>query len=38
MKDVHQLKVWQKAHALTLAVYQITALFLREELLWADDS
>jgi four helix bundle protein len=26
------LKVWQKAHQLTLAVYQITATFPREEL------
>lgn len=32
MKDFHQLKVWQKAHQLTLAVYQITATFPREEL------
>ncbi len=32
MKDFHELKVWQKAHELTLAVYQITAAFPREEL------
>ena len=32
MKDFHGLKVWQKAHQLTLAVYQITATFPREEL------
>ncbi len=32
MKDFHELKVWQKAHQLTLAVYQITAPFPREEL------
>ena len=32
MKDVHELKIWQKAHQLTLAVYQITATFPREEL------
>ena len=32
MKDFRQLKVWQKAHGLTLAVYQITASFPREEL------
>src|SRR6266481_1777306 len=32
MKDFHELKVWQKAHQLTLAVYQITATFPREEL------
>ena len=32
MKDFHELKVWQKAHQLTLAVYQTTAGFPREEL------
>ena len=32
VKDFHELKVWQKAHHLTLAVYQITATFPREEL------
>ena len=32
MKDFHELKVWQKAHQLTLAVYQVTAGFPREEL------
>jgi four helix bundle protein len=32
VKDFHQLKVWQKAHQLTLAVYRITAAFPREEL------
>jgi len=32
MKDFHELKVWQKAHQLTLAVYHITARFPREEL------
>jgi len=32
VKDFHELKVWQKAHPLTLAVYQITAAFPREEL------
>jgi four helix bundle protein len=32
MKDFHELKVWQKAHQLTLTVYQITAGFPREEL------
>ena len=31
MKDFHELKVWQKAHALTLAVYQSTSDFPREE-------
>jgi four helix bundle protein len=32
MQDFHELKVWQRAHQLTLAVYQITAKFPREEL------
>jgi hypothetical protein len=32
VKDFHELKVWQKAHELTLAVYQVTATFPREEL------
>ena len=32
MKDFRELQVWQKAHELTLAVYQITANFPREEL------
>ncbi len=32
MKDFRDLKVWQKAHQLTLAVYRITASFPREEL------
>ncbi|HBY64683.1 MAG TPA: diversity-generating retroelement protein bAvd family protein [Solibacterales bacterium] len=32
MKDFHELKVWQKAHHLTLAVYQTTVGFPREEL------
>jgi hypothetical protein len=31
VKDFHELKVWQKAHQLTLAVYRITATFPREE-------
>jgi four helix bundle protein len=31
VKDFHELKVWQKAHQLTLAVYQVTASFPREE-------
>jgi len=30
VKDFHELKVWQKAHQLSLAVYQITATFRRE--------
>jgi|ERR1700740_554251 four helix bundle protein len=32
VKDFHELKVWQKAHQLALAVYQITAAFPRGEL------
>jgi len=31
MQDFRELKVWQKAHKLTLAVYRITADFPREE-------
>jgi four helix bundle protein len=32
VKDFRELTVWQKAHELTLAVYQLTATFPREEL------
>jgi four helix bundle protein len=32
MKDFRELKVWQKAHQLTLAIYQNTNAFPREEL------
>jgi four helix bundle protein len=32
MKDFRQLKVWEKAHHLTLAVYQVTASFPRDEI------
>src|SRR5262245_47449991 len=32
VKDFRELKVWQKAHQLTLAIYKITAPFPREEL------
>jgi four helix bundle protein len=32
MRNFHNLLVWQKAHRLTLAVYQITAVFPRAEL------
>jgi four helix bundle protein len=32
VKNFRDLKVWQKAHQLTLAVYQLTASFPREEL------
>lgn len=31
MKDFRELKVWQKAHELTLSVYRVTAAFPREE-------
>jgi four helix bundle protein len=31
MRDFRELKVWQKAHQLTLAIYQATASFPREE-------
>ena len=31
MKSFHQLKVWQKAHDLTLMVYRVTAAFPRDE-------
>ena len=31
MQDFHQLKVWEKAHALTLDVYRITRDFPRAE-------
>lgn len=32
MKDFRELKVWEKAHHLTLTVYRETKLFPREEL------
>jgi len=32
MKDFKQLKVWEKAHALTLGIYRATVTFPREEL------
>lgn len=32
MRDFRELKVWEKAHQLTLSVYDVTALFLKEEL------
>ena len=32
MRDFRQLKVWEKAHALTLAIYHSTAAFPREEM------
>ena len=32
MKDFRDLKVWEKAHALTLSCYQVTKPFPREEI------
>ena len=32
MRDFRNLKVWEKAHHLTLAVYEATATFPRDEL------
>lgn len=32
MQDFHQLKVWQKSHAVALAVYEATRSFPKEEL------
>jgi len=32
MKDFRSLKVWEKAHALTLAVYKATETFPKQEL------
>lgn len=32
MKDFRKLKVWEKAHTLTLAIYRDTGAFPREEL------
>jgi len=32
MKDFRKFDVWQKAHALTLLIYQVTRNFPREEL------
>jgi four helix bundle protein len=32
MRDFHKLKVWERAHQLTLKVYQITKSFPKEEL------
>lgn len=31
MKDFRDLRVWQRAHALTLSVYRVTATFPRDE-------
>jgi hypothetical protein len=32
VKDFRQLKVWERAHQLTLVIYRITATFPREEI------
>jgi four helix bundle protein len=32
VRDFRELKVWQKAHQLTLAIYRLTGSFPREEL------
>jgi four helix bundle protein len=32
MKDFHSLKVWEKAHALTLLIYKSTEQFPKHEL------
>jgi 23S rRNA-intervening sequence protein len=32
MKDFRSLKVWEKAHALILAIYKATAGFPKQEL------
>ncbi len=32
MKDFHTLKVWEKAHVLTLAIYKATELFPKQEM------
>ena len=32
MKDFHSLKVWEKAHGLTLAIYKSTEQFPKQEL------
>ena len=32
MQNYKDLKVWEKAHALTLKVYEVTKLFPRDEL------
>jgi four helix bundle protein len=32
LQDFRELKVWQRAHELTLAVYQVTASFPRDEM------
>jgi four helix bundle protein len=32
LRDFRELKVWRKAHELTLGVYRVTAVFPKEEL------
>jgi four helix bundle protein len=32
LRDFHQLKVWEKAHAFTLSIYKISSVFPKEEL------
>ncbi len=32
MKDFRELKVWQRSHQITLAIYKISATFPKEEL------
>jgi four helix bundle protein len=32
MKDFHNLKVWERAHSLTLALYKVTRSFPKDEL------
>ncbi|MGD1043823.1 MAG: four helix bundle protein [Bacteroidota bacterium] len=32
MKDFRQLKVWEKAHTLTLLIYKLTKTFPKEEM------
>ena len=31
MKNYRELKIWQRSHALTMSLYQVTKSFLREE-------
>ncbi len=32
MKDFHNLKVWERAHKLTLALYKVTRDFPKDEM------
>ena len=36
MQDFKNLKVWERAHQLTLQVYQTTLMFPKGRDLWAD--